>query len=61
MTATKYELCPRLPDPQAVLPAGYCDACGGEVYPGDRVYRGDGVLCHWECLTEEVMEPPGPS
>lgn len=29
-------------DPQAVPPAGTCQRCRGEIYPGERVYRWEG-------------------
>lgn len=45
-----------LPDPQSVAPLETCEACGGEIYPGEDVYVVNGDILHndWECLVRYI-------
>lgn len=41
------------PDPQEAKPVAYCDYCGGEIYPGDKVREGIyGGLIHDQCIRD---------
>jgi hypothetical protein len=39
-------------DRQEAPPAAYCDECGAEIYPGERIYVIDGFLVCRECFGE---------
>lgn len=45
-----------LPDPQETKVMAYCEGCGGEIYPGEDVYRINGDILHndWECLARYI-------
>ena len=46
-----------LPDPKGVPPLEQCQACGGEIYPGEDVYvLDDGYILHADrdCLVKYV-------
>ena len=45
-------------DPQQVEPVCYCAECGGEIYPGERAYKGltSGMWVHYDCMIEEVAD-----
>lgn len=45
-----------IPDPQDVRPLCRCNECNGDIYPGERVYRGyySGLLYHMDCLIEVI-------
>lgn len=47
-----------LPDPQDVAPVEFCEACGGEIYPGEDVYVLDGYIFHRDpdCLLIYMLE-----
>lgn len=44
-----------LRDKQQDPPVAYCHQCGGEVWPGERLYRWEGRFICEDCFRSEVL------